>query len=80
MNARVLKHEKENHEVMNIIYEGRGGHEGDKELGKDPGVRPGKRFCVLLQSHDKPSRDFWQRSGNDQSCTSVWLQDRLDLG
>lgn len=58
MNARVLKHEKENHEVMNIIYEGRGGHEGDKELGKDPGVRSGKRFCVLLQSHDKPSRDF----------------------
>lgn len=74
MNARVLKHEKENHEVMNIIYE------GDKELGKDRGVRPGKRFCVLLQSHDKPSRVFWQESGDDQSCTSVWLQDRLDLG
>lgn len=43
---------------MNIIYEGRGGHEGDNELGENPGVRSGKRFCVLLQSHDKPSRGF----------------------
>lgn len=31
-------------------YEGKGGKEGDKEVEEDPGVRPGKGFCVLVES------------------------------
>lgn len=56
-------------------------------MRKGEAMRETKKLGRTLESGQEKDAVFcWramvfsQRSGNDQSCTSTWLQDRLDIG